>query len=334
MTSIHIPSTCTSIGTQAFAGCRKVNNITLLPVSAPNIAIDTFGNTTSDYTNLNQCRVYVGKAATPPKILYLHINNKGYDSALWSALTDTDKCGFTLNHTYTPQECTSLVITADDVKGRATSTMIHYTAITNGVDTKTGESFTGVVVTGDVSSETFQQNTSDTDAVRTISYTYLGVSAETTIVQAAWEDKYYIVDLNDGQWGESNENPDSVLYEGYMSIKSHYVSSGADDIMYIDIAGYDTFKLFFRNSSNGRYDYVMVSQLDAKINGNTPYNDTSLVKAHGYNNSKHDDTIEACTLVEFTNLDEYEHRITIVFRKRYNGYSGDDRGYVFIPKEQ
>ena len=314
-----------------FYGCSALKTIIVPWKDALAAASNTFGTATSNYTGRNTYNTGENKFLVP-------LGATGYDSGYWlDPLQNASKCGFTLEYTYEPTECTSLTITADDVSGRSTSTTIHWTAITNGVDELTGETLTGVEVTGTATSEAFPQNTSYTDTVeRTISYTYMGVTATTTITQGVWKDQFYTLDLNDGQWELSTTiaNPDSTIYDGvYQSVKSKGVNNGYDT-MYIDIVAYDTFKLYIRSYAESNYDYVMVSQLDQTITGSTSYSDTTLVKAHTRENQKSGTAISDYTLVEFTGIDGGEHRITVVYRKDSSGNSNDDRGYVLIPKEQ
>ena len=313
-----------------FHGCGYVKTLIFPWITAPTAAYNSFGNGGSTYVG------YYTRLTGENKFLVPY-GSTGYDSGYWlDPLQNAEKCGFTLKYTYEPTECTSLTITADDVSGRDTSTTIHWTAITNGVDGLTDETLTGVEVTGTATSEEFPQNSSYTDTVeRTISYTYIGVTATTTITQGVWIDQSYTLNLNDGQWELTTAvaNPDSTIYDGvYQSVKSKGVSNGYDT-MYIDIVGYVTFKFYVRSYAESNYDYVMVSQLDQTITGSTAYTST-LVKAHTRGNSKSGTAISDYTLVEFTGIDGGGHRITVVYRKDSGGNSGDDRGYVLIPKEQ
>ena len=103
--------------------------------------------------------------------------------------------------------------------------------------------------------------------------------------------------------------------------------------MYIDIAGYETFNLHVRSYAESNYDYVMVSQLDATITNSTSYDD-SKVKAHTRDAQSSGTDISHYKLVEFTGIDKGQHRITIVYRKDISSHSGEDRGYILIPKHQ
>jgi hypothetical protein len=241
--------------------------------------------------------------------------------------------GWAVQIAFTPIRCINLSITADDVSGRSTYTTIHWVAEVEGVDGG-GNNLT-VTFTGTDISESFPQNTSTTDTIeRTISYTYMGVTATTTITQGIWIDKGYIINLNN-QWQSSAvANPDSSLYDGvYESFSNKGVNSTAA-IMYIDIDGYTDFDLYIRSYAESTYDYVMVSQLDQTINNNTSYSNTTLIKAHTRGNQKSGTSIDNYIKVSFTGIDGGQHRITIVYRKDSSSHSGDDRGYVLIPKNQ
>ena len=145
----------------------------------------------------------------------------------------------------------------------------------------------------------------------------------------------YTVNLN-SQWEKTTAvtNPDSSLYDGvYRSTSSYNVNSGVS-IMYITLTGYSTFKLYIRSYAESNYDYVMVSQLDKTITGSSSYSDTTLVKAHTRGNQQSGTALSSYTLVEYTGISSGSHTITIVYRKDGSVNSGDDRGYVLIPKSQ
>lgn len=75
-------------------------------------------------------------------------------------------------------------------------------------------------------------------------------------------------------------------------------------------------------------------KLDKTLTYSSSYSDTTLVKAHTRGNQKSGTTINDYTLVEFTNIPSGTHRIQIIYRKDSSSHSGDDRGYVLIPKNQ
>ena len=61
---------------------------------------------------------------------------------------------------------------------------------------------------------------------------------------------------------------------------------------------------------------------------------TSGVKAHTRGNQQSGQSIVAYTKVTYTGLSGGDHFICIVYRKDSSVNSGNDRGYVLIPKEQ
>ena len=132
----------------------------------------------------------------------------------------------------------------------------------------------------------------------------------------------YTVNLN-SQWEATTAvpNPDSALYDGvYRSSSNYNVNSGVST-MYITIKDCSSFKMYIRSYAESTHDYVMVSQLDKTINGNTTYNDTTLVKAHTNGNQQSGTAMSSYTLVEFTGISSGEHTITVVYRKDGSGYT-------------
>ena len=77
-----------------------------------------------------------------------------------------------------------------------------------------------------------------------------------------------------------------------------------------------------------------IYELDVDISSGTSYSDTSYVKAHTRGKSTNTTTINGYTLVEFTGIDSDEHTITVGYRKDSSSSTGDDRGYLLIPKDQ
>ena len=145
----------------------------------------------------------------------------------------------------------------------------------------------------------------------------------------------YTVNLN-GQWELTTTpaNPDSALYDGVYRSFSNYNVNNSAAIMYITIKDCSSFQVYIRSSSEANWDYIMISQLDQTINGNTTYSNTTLVKAHTYGNKQSGTALSNYTLVEYTGITPGEHTITVVYRKDSSSHSGDDRGYVLIPKSQ
>ena len=330
LTNVTIGNSVTSIGSSAFNGCRSLKTFVSKCKNAPSLSSTSFGNYDSSYAGRDTYN-------TGENILYVPVGATGYNTGYWlDPLQNPSKCGFRFSYAYTPTECTSLTITADDVNGKKTTTTIYYTAVTNGYDHDTGEWWTGIKLTGEVTSEEFPQNTSTEDVVeRVISYTYLGVTATTTIIQGVWANSNYEATSPDSQWVLNTAlNPDVSVYDGvYQSDKNKGVSNSYDSL-YIDIVGYETFQLYIRSNAEGNYDYVMVSQLDKDITKDTSYSNSDLVKGYTRGNQQSGTTIDKYTLIEYTNIDGNEHRIQVIYRKDSSDNKGDDRGYVLIPKNQ
>lgn len=128
-------------------------------------------------------------------------------------------------------------------------------------------------------------------------------------------------------------NPDASEYDGvYESTNKAIDNSQA--YMYIDIDGYDVFKVYVRSNAETSYDYVVVSNPDCQLSSSTTSTSNANVKMTTSGKQTSVTSISGYTLVEFTGLAKTSHRITIMFRKDSSVANGDDKGYVLIPKNQ
>ena len=238
-----------------------------------------------------------------------------------------------VNTDYTPLECINLTISAEDVGCRATTTMITYTAMTNGTDTRNNQ-INNVEITGTVISSSFEQNSDpNNEVIRTITFEYLGVTASTTIKQSAYVRQEYSIDLNN-QWRLSSAitNPDSSLYEGVYESYSNKSVNNSAALMYIDIDGYENFKFYVRSYAESSYDFVVVSNLDCTLtSGTTSGSNVKMTTSGKQNNGT---AISNYTLVEFNDIDCNAHRITVMYRKDSSTSSGNDQGFLLIPINQ
>ena len=144
--------------------------------------------------------------------------------------------------------------------------------------------------------------------------------------------KSYSVQLNPSTYGwvksAGVSNPDSSLYDGVYESTNGGVSN-TKSIMYIDINGYDTFTIYVRSYAESNYDYVEVSNLDADITSST-----SNIKATTKGNQQSGTALSSYTAVTYTNIGGGQRRIMVTYRKDVSVDSGDDKGYLLIPKNQ
>ena len=178
------------------------------------------------------------------------------------------------------------------------------------------------------------QNKGESVLEHTVSYTYLGVTRSTTFMQGAFSSESFFIDLNN-QWRLSPTvaNPDSAIYEGVYESFSNRGIASVEAKMTIHLFGRSSFRFYIRSYGESSYDYVMVSQLDKDLNNSTSYTAAD-VKAHTRGKSTSGTSLSNYTLVEYTNISEGDHFITVVYIKDSSSDSGTDSGYVLIPKNQ
>ena len=144
----------------------------------------------------------------------------------------------------------------------------------------------------------------------------------------------YVVDLNDNWRLSTNvKNPDTAKYEGVYESFSNYNVNNGTAVMTITLNNLDEFTLYIRSYAESGYDYIMVSQLDVEINGNTSYLYSAAVKAHTRTVQNSGTDFYSYTPVSYENIGGGEHTITIVYRKDSSGNYYDDRGYILIGKD-
>jgi hypothetical protein len=266
---------------------------------------------------------------TPGGIMYYDYN---YD---YSNLIPSLPEGWTAVPDLENIEVTSLIIEAEDISGTDEYTTINYVAVIKGTIPGTEELVENVTLAGQGISDYIGDNPSKEESREVeISFTFLGATATTTITQAARKGGSYTVNLNN-QWRTSSvTNPNTSMYEGVYESHSNYNSNNSGASMYITIKDLETFQLYIRSYAESNYDYVMVSQLDQDITYSTSYSNTALIKAHTRGIQNSGTAISSYQLVEFTNIPAGEHTIEIIYRKDSSQHSGNDRGYVLIPKDQ
>ena len=181
-----------------FQGCTSL--VTAPELLATELAEDCYSYMFSDCSKLNHITMLANKNV---KSSYLYewvkgVSNTGtfvrYSPAvlLTSGISGIPN-GWTVEDYYTITSYKDLSITAKDVAWNSTKTTINWSVTCEAIsdDNQTIE----FVLTGKTESDSFEQNTSDTDIIREISFTYMGITATTTIVQYAYKE---VTDGSDG----------------------------------------------------------------------------------------------------------------------------------------
>ena len=308
LTSVSFPN-ATSIGSYAFLSCSSLTTI----------YVGTESDTVCTLSSTNAIPSSVTDIYVPANLV------DSYKSATnWSNYADKIK-------SYEqPAECITLSITADDVIGNATSTTVYYTAECTYTIKGVLQSGTKIF-TGKGTSDSFEQNTSTTNTVqRTVSFTFLGKTAATTITQGVWIDKAIFVTtegISNYGWVTADSKYNVDGYDVYMSNNKGIDSSNA--VMKLECIGYTDLTLYIRSYAESNFDYTIASKANASTYPKV-YND-STVKAHTRGNQKSGTSLSNYTAVTYTGLSGNDI-IYIVFTKDSIGAIGDDRGYVLIPK--
>ena len=149
------------------------------------------------------------------------------------------------------------------------------------------------------------------------------------------EQKTVTVNLSEhGSWTTYSQNPDSTLYNAYMS-NSSWNKDNAYDLMVIGIpTGFTDFTIYIRSNAESNYDYTIAGNIDAAIPNSNAVSG-NLIKSTTSGNQKDGTAIGDYTEVDYTNIDSTkEHTIWVMYKKDGGGDIGDDRGYVLIPKSQ
>ena len=184
---------------------------------------------------------------------------------------------------------------------------------------------------GKATSDSFEQNTSMTDTIqRTVSFTFLGKTATTTITQGVWINKSISVTtsgISDYGWVTADSTYNVDGYDVYMSDSKGANSKQA--VMKLECVGYTELTIYIRSYAESSYDYTIASTVNASTYPKA-YND-STAKAHTRGNQKPGTSLSDYTAVTYKGLSGNDI-IYIVFRKDYSGNVYDDRGYVLIPK--
>ncbi len=168
LVAIYFPKTAT-INSSALSGCK---NVVLYDFSRVQSIPSLYSTSSIDVSQ--KPRIIV------PAALY----NSWVAATNWSSLKDY------IEPDYTPLEVIDLQVSAEDVVGNKTTTKIHWTAISNGVNGK-GQPLTGITISGTSISSEFPKNTSLTDSVqREVSFTYADTTVSVTFTQGPFIERY------------------------------------------------------------------------------------------------------------------------------------------------
>ena len=332
LTSVSFP-VATSIGERAFQNCSSLASVSFpKAIRIGGYSFDNCSSLTTIYVGTESDTVCTLSStnAIPSSVTDIYVSYSLVDSYKsapnWSSFADKIKAD------RVPVECISLSITADDVAvGNETSTTVYYTA--ECTYTKEGILQEGTTVfTGKGISNSFEHNTSTTDIVqRTVSFTFMGKTATTTITQGVWINRSITVTtegISKYGWVITADSKYTVDgYDVYMSNNKGVGKSQA--VMKLKCKGYTDLTLYIRSYAESTFDYTIASKVNVSNYPKDYY--SSDVKAHTSGKQNSGTTLNDYTKVEYTGLKDND-TIYIVFRKDSSGDKGDDRGYVLIPK--
>ena len=132
-------------------------------------------------------------------------------------------------------------------------------------------------------------------------------------------------------------NPDSNAYYSYQSNNEGQNNTVAT--MSVTVVGYTTFSVYIRSNAESNYDYIVVRNVGANaLTSWTADGSQNNSKDHTRGRQSSGTAINSYREVTFTTADgltddDTPHTFVIQFGKDYSLASGDDRGYVLIPKE-
>ena len=321
----------TSIGSAAFASCSGLTSASFpKATSIDDYAFQSCSSLTTIYVGTESDTVCTLSStnAIPSSVTDIYVPYFLVDS--YKSATNWSSFASKIKVYIQPAECITLSITADDVVGNETSTTVYYTA--ECTYTKEGILQEGTrVFKGKATSNSFEQNTSTTDTVqRTVSFTFLGQTATTTITQGVWVNRSITVTtegISDYGWVTADSTYNVDKYDVYMSNNKGKNSSQA--VMKLECVGYTDLTLYIRSYAEGSYDYTIASIANASTYPTA--SNSSGVKAHTSGKQNSGTSLSAYTAVEYKGLKDNDI-IYIVFTKDSSDARGDDRGYVLIPK--
>lgn len=160
-------------------------------------------------------------------------------------------------------------------------------------------------------------------------------------------DKGFTVDLRD-QWylqgsspvdpnGNSSplqKNPDPSRFDGVYASYGHWNQGGTIDVLRITLFGYTTFRLYIRSDSETNCDCVTVGYLDQQITSNPGTNGKATTYHSGQQSGQELEDYDEVVFTSEDGLTRGIHFIDVCYLKDGGINTGNDRGYVLIPKDQ
>ena len=204
------------------------------------------------------------------------------------------------------------------------------------INTKEGVLQEGTMIfTGKEVSESFAQNTSTTNTVqRTISFTFLGKTATTTITQGVWINRNISVTTSGiSKYGWTTADSQYNV-DGYDVYVCNTLEPRTISVMKLECTGYSNITIYIRS-------YVMDSSEDYTIASNANVSsypvsyDSPDTKAHTKQNSDSGTALINYTAVNYTGLSGNSDTIYIVYVKGLvpSLDGGESGGFVLIPKQ-
>lgn len=190
-------------------------SLKLLDMTKVNIVPTTYADSITGFPE--SCQIIV------PYSIY----NDWVSHSVWKEYADN------IIANYTPQTCLSLDIIADDVSvGSQNVTILHWTAVTNGV-MRDGSIAENITLTGSEIIKIGYNKTSES-IVKEVSFTYLGLTASTSITQGAYLDNCIVCIYN----ATSTSSSTYLMYSSFSNFSSYVNSITVDGVAITKAASY------------------------------------------------------------------------------------------------
>lgn len=203
LTSLVFPKSVTNINASAFASCYGMGIYDFSQLEA----VPTLANVNAFLNIQPDCRIIV------PYQLYEE----------WKTASNWSHFASHIEMNYTPTECISLEITADDVlHGNLNTSKVHWTAVTNGV-LRDGTMAENVTLSGTVEVNVGYNRTADA-IEKEVSYTYLGMTATAVISQGAYLENCLVCKFR----ATTETSATTLMYSSFSNYSTYFSSMIVD----------------------------------------------------------------------------------------------------------